>query len=64
MSPSLVKLVPDFLSAGIYDQSHLEDFFTWPEKAQRNFLLKTFTGKVNALELGAMLIALNSRRHG
>lgn len=64
MSPSLVKLVPDFLSAGIYDQSHLEDFFTWPEKAQRNFLLKTFTGKMNALELGAMLIALNSRRHG
>lgn len=64
MSPSLVKLAPDFLSAGIYDQSHLEDFFTWPEKAQRNFLLKTFTGKMNALELGAMLIALNSRRHG
>lgn len=64
MSPSLVKLVPDFLSAGIYDQSHLEDFFTWPEKAQRNFLLKTFIGKMNALELGAMLIALNSRRHG
>jgi len=64
MTPSLVKLVPDFLSAGIYDQSHLEDFFTWPEKAQRTFLLKTFVGKMNALELGAMLIALNCRRHG
>ncbi|KAG1754601.1 hypothetical protein EDB19DRAFT_1667263 [Suillus lakei] len=64
MTPSLVKLVPDFLSAGIYHQNHLEDFFTWPEKAQRNFLLKTFTGRMNALELGAMLIALNSRRCG
>ncbi|KAG1827130.1 uncharacterized protein BJ212DRAFT_32956 [Suillus subaureus] len=62
MTPSLVKLVPDFLSAGIYDQNHLEDFFTWPEKAQRNFLLKTFIGRMNALELGTMLIALNSRR--
>ncbi|KAG2041650.1 hypothetical protein BDR03DRAFT_670927 [Suillus americanus] len=64
MTPSLVKLVPDFLSAGIYDQNHLEDFFTWPEKAQRNFLLKTFIGRMNALELGTMLIALNSRRRG
>ncbi|KAG1891176.1 hypothetical protein F4604DRAFT_1913991 [Suillus subluteus] len=64
MTPSLVKLVPDFLSAGIYDQNHLEDFFTWPEKAQRNFLLKTFIGRMNALELGTMLIALNSERRG
>lgn len=64
MTPSLVKLVPDFLSAGIYDQNHLEDFFAWPEKAQRNFLLKTFIGRMNALELGTMLIALNSRRRG
>lgn len=64
MTPSLVKLVPDFLSAGIYDQNHLEDFLTWPEKAQRNFLLKTFIGKTNSLEMGAILIALNSRRHG
>lgn len=63
-TPSLVKLVPDFLFAGIDDQNHLNDFFTWPEKAQRNFLLKTFSGKMNALELGAMLIALNSRRRG
>ncbi|KAG2078157.1 hypothetical protein BDR04DRAFT_451701 [Suillus decipiens] len=63
-TPSLVKLVPDFLSAGIYDQNHLEDFFTWPEKAQRNFLLKTFIGKMNSLEMGAILIALNSRRRG
>lgn len=64
MTPSLVKLVPDFISAGIYDQNRLEDFFTWPEKAQRNFLLKTFIGRMNALELGTILVALNSTRCG
>ncbi|KAG0699672.1 hypothetical protein DFH29DRAFT_38589 [Suillus ampliporus] len=61
-TPSLVKFVPEFLSAGIYDQNHLEDFLTWPKEAQHNFLLKTF--RMNALELGALLMALNSRRRG
>ncbi|OAX37220.1 hypothetical protein K503DRAFT_801411 [Rhizopogon vinicolor AM-OR11-026] len=59
--PSLVKLIPQFMAAGIYDET-LEDFFTWPAKAQYDFLLKTFNGRMNALELGALVIALETNR--
>jgi len=64
VKPSLEKLAPDFLAAGIYDASHLEDFVAWPGKSQSDFLLKTMGGGVNALELGALLIALENRRPG
>ncbi|OJA18423.1 hypothetical protein AZE42_06980 [Rhizopogon vesiculosus] len=34
--PSLVKLVPQFMAAGIYDETP-EDFFTWPARLNTTF---------------------------